>query len=226
MIRNVLLTSILLCLPGMAHAADSEQLFPKIAPSVWLLRTADKAGVPVGSASAVVTAPRELITNCHALAKASSVILVKGKQRFPARLQAADVERDLCLLAIDDSNFNAPSIELADSDKLTVGQRVFTVGNPAALEITLSDGLLSRLVQDKNSTLEAIQTSAPISPGSSGGGLFDESGRLIGITSSTYWPGVAQNLNFAIPANWIREVRARSEQQLAEYYASSSSSKR
>lgn len=221
--RAALFGTLLLCLPGVVSAASSEQLFPKIAPSVWLLRTADQAGVPVGSASAVVTAPRELITNCHALARATTVVLVKGKQRFAARLEAADVERDLCLLAVDDSSFNAPAIDIADSDRLTVGQRVFTVGNPAALEITLSDGLLSRLVEDKQNVLEAIQTSAPISPGSSGGGLFDDTGRLIGITSSTYWPGVAQNLNFAIPVNWLSEVRARSAKQLAEYYSSSSS---
>ncbi|MEN3109746.1 S1C family serine protease [Uliginosibacterium paludis] len=221
--RAALFGTLLLCLPGVVSAASSEQLFPKIAPSVWLLRTADQAGVPVGSASAVVTAPRELITNCHALARATTVVLVKGKQRFAARLEAADVERDLCLLAVDDSSFNAPAIDIADSDRLTVGQRVFTVGNPAALEITLADGLLSRLVEDKQNVLEAIQTSAPISPGSSGGGLFDDTGRLIGITSSTYWPGVAQNLNFAIPVNWLKEVRARSAKQLAEYYSSSSS---
>ncbi len=226
MIRSALCAALLLGSIGAASAAESEALFPKIAPSVWLLRTADKAGVPVGSASAVVIAPRQLITNCHALARATTVVLVKDKQRFAARLDAADVERDLCLLGIDDTNFNAPPIEVADSEKVTVGQRVFTVGNPASLEITLSDGLVSRLVRDRNNTLEAIQTSAPISPGSSGGGLFDESGRLVGITSSTYWPGIAQNLNFAIPSNWLKEVSARSEKQLADYYSSRPEGKR
>lgn len=67
--------------------------------------------------------------------------------------------------------------------------------------MTFSDGLISRLVYDENMQLKAIQISALVSPGSSCGGLVDAKGRLIGITSAIYWPAVAQNVNFAIPAN-------------------------
>jgi hypothetical protein len=94
---------------------------------------------------------------------------------------------------------------------------VYALGNPRNLELTLSDGLISALRRDDDMKLQRIQTSAPISHGSSGGGLFDEEGRLIGITSSGKEDG--QNLNFAIPINWMQELPARSVAALAKRMA-------
>jgi hypothetical protein len=85
------------------------------------------------------------------------------------------------------------------------------------LALTLSEGLISGL-RSEDATLPPLQTSAPISPGSSGGGLFDEQGRLIGITTLIVLgrTRVAQNLNFAVPAQWIAEVPERAKEQLAK----------
>src|SRR5439155_9860037 len=80
---------------------------------------------------------------------------------------------------------------------LAVGEHVFAIGAPRGLERTLSEGLLSGLRHQPGRNL--VQTSAAISPGSSGGGLFDERGNLIGITTMQLI-GVAQNLNFAVAA--------------------------
>ncbi|MGH9440374.1 MAG: trypsin-like peptidase domain-containing protein, partial [Terriglobia bacterium] len=81
---------------------------------------------------------------------------------------------------------------------LAVGEKVYAIGAPEGLELTISEGLISGLRDfDKE---RVIQTSAAISPGSSGGGLFDAEGRLVGIT--TFYLKGGQSLNFALPAEW------------------------
>ena len=77
---------------------------------------------------------------------------------------------------------------------LKVGERVFSVGSPRGLENTLGEGLISGLGTSNN--VELIQTTAPISSGYSGGGLFDENGNLVGIT--TFRIKNSESLNFAI----------------------------
>jgi S1-C subfamily serine protease len=86
-----------------------------------------------------------------------------------------------------------------------VGQRVYAIGSPQGLELTLSEGLVSALRQTTNGSI--IQTTAPISPGSSGGGLFNANGQLVGIV--TFQSRTGQNLNFALPAHWISEMKPR-----------------
>jgi hypothetical protein len=94
-----------------------------------------------------------------------------------------------------------------------VGEKVFAIGNPRALEVTLSEGLISGLRGEWADGSHVVQTTAPISPGSSGGGLFDAEGRLVGIT--TFQRRDSQNLNFALPSDWIGQVPERSEAALA-----------
>jgi S1-C subfamily serine protease len=79
---------------------------------------------------------------------------------------------------------------------LKVGERVYSVGAPSGLERTLGEGIISGLRSSKKDRF--VQTTAPISPGSSGGGLFDSSGNLIGVT--TFLVKEAQSINFAIAA--------------------------
>ena len=102
---------------------------------------------------------------------------------------------------------SAPAVPLA-SDAVVVGQTVYALGAPAGLELTLSAGLVSALRLDDAERLTAIQTSAAISPGSSGGGLFDDQGRLIGITTA-FIGGNTQNLNLALPVSMVRELPER-----------------
>jgi serine protease Do len=96
---------------------------------------------------------------------------------------------------------------LADQETLRVGARVYAIGTPQGLETTLSDGLLSGLRRGDSGQLMFVQTTAPISPGSSGGGLFDAEGRLIGITTLTRRE--AQNINLVVPAYRIAELPER-----------------
>jgi serine protease Do len=195
-----------------AQVLEPDKLFEKISPSVWVINTFDEAKKPLRQGSAVVIAPSTLITNCHVLAKAKSFFVSRDNVMFGATLEHADAERDLCQVQV--RNFTAPAVDIAPTTGLRVGQKVYAIGNPRGMQVTFSDGLVSGLRKSADDkTIEVVQTTAPISPGSSGGGLFDARGRLVGIT--TLIGKESQNLNFAMPADWIREVPARSDAALA-----------
>ena len=96
---------------------------------------------------------------------------------------------------------------LGDSDKVVVGERAISIGNPLGLEHTLTDGLVSsrRMYEGR----AWIQMSVPVSPGNSGGPLFDMHGEVIGITTAQLGGGAfgrAQNLNLAVPVNELKKM--------------------
>ncbi len=204
-----LFSGCLLGAPAMALEADA--LFAKVVPSVWTVVATDAQGRNTSQGSAVVIGPGRLVTNCHVLARMARFQVMKENVSYAGQLEFPDPENDLCQIRVD--NFAAPAVELADMDKLRVGMRAYAIGTPQGLETTLSDGLLSGLRRDASGQLLFIQTSAPISPGSSGGGLFDAEGRLIGIT--TFMRRESQNLNLAVPAHRIAELPERGRQMLA-----------
>jgi serine protease Do len=197
------------------YAEGADKFYARTAPSVWRVRNLDSSGKEVGLGSAVVVQKGALLTNCHVIKNAVKVELSFGHQRYPAILEHIDIERDLCQLRSNE--LPASPVSMGDSTKLVVGQKIYTIGNPRGLERTLSDGLISALRYDTDNQLSFIQISAPISPGSSGGGLFDENGNLIGITTALVRD--AQNLNLVIPINWYKDLPERSRAALAAYQA-------
>lgn len=195
-----------------ARALEPSQVFDKVSPSVWIVRTFDGAERPVGQGSAVVIGPGRVVTNCHVLAKSKVVMVRRRNVMYEAKLEHADAPRDLCILQIE--GFSAPAVAMRPSSDLKVGEKAYAIGNPRGFEVTLSEGLVSGLRGEWTDGSHVIQTTASISPGSSGGGLFDAEGRLIGIT--TFSRRDSQNINFALPSSWIAEVPARSEAALAK----------
>jgi serine protease Do len=199
---------------GSAQGVDPvapELLFERLAPSVWSVETFDARNQLLAGGSAVVIGPGSLVTNCHVLAKAKRVAVTRENVSYGATLEHPDPERDLCLLKV--RNFNAPAVTVGSIEALKIGSRVYAIGSPRGLEQTISDGLLSGVRRSASGDFTALQVTVPISPGSSGGGLFDTQGRLIGIT--TFVMKESQNLNFAMPASWIAEVPERARTALA-----------
>jgi len=203
-VRAALLVALgLASLP--ARAIAPQELFSKLAPSIYFVYGVDTEERRRSQGSGVVIAPQRVVTNCHVIEGANFVFLRKENVIYVAkRVEHADTSRDLCQLEVP--NLNAPAVELGAARELKVGQKVFALGNPKGLEVTLSDGLVSAL-RGPDGQEQIIQTTAPISPGSSGGGLFDERGFLVGITTAQLRSG--QNLNFAAPAEWVREIPER-----------------
>ncbi len=174
-----------------------EELFKRVSPSVFLVEALDEKGTPVASGSAVVTAPNELVTNKHVVDGGSAFRVRQNGKTWAARATHIDARHDLCTLHVE--GLNGKPISVRISSALAIGERVYAIGAPEGLELTLSEGLISGLREIDGTRV--VQTSAAISPGSSGGGLFDSQGRLVGIT--TFYSKEGQNLNFALPAELI-----------------------
>jgi hypothetical protein len=186
-------------------------LFGRVSPSIVIVEVAH--GDEHVQGSGVVIGPGQVVTNEHVVSGARNVEVRQGGSKWTATVEALESKHDLALLSL--KNFDLPRVSMRPSSALVVGERVYAVGAPRGLELTLSDGLISALRRDKpekgaqvpaDDGPALIQTSVPISPGSSGGGLFDAQGRLIGIT--TFSAVASQNLNFAHPTEWIEALRA------------------
>jgi S1-C subfamily serine protease len=184
----------------VARPLTAEEIFAVASKSVARITAEVPDGQSIGSG--VVTGGGVVITNCHVVNDASSIRVKVGTETYGAAVRVADREFDLCSLNV--TGLNAPIVTMA-SFEAKVGQRVYAIGSPQGLDLTLSEGLISALRQTSKGTI--IQTSAPISPGSSGGGLFNTSAELVGIVTFQHKTG--QNLNFALPVAWISEMRDR-----------------
>jgi S1-C subfamily serine protease len=189
--------------PAVSVQRSAEDVFAEIAPSVARVNVMDVSDRVLGFGSGIVIGKGILLTSCHVATIGAKLAVKLGDAVMPAKIQLADEAHDLCRLEVP--GMNAPAVTISSVETVRTGQRVYAIGAPQGLELTISEGIVSALRKVDEGTL--IQTTAPISPGSSGGGLFDLSGRLVGIM--TFQHRFGQNLNFALPADWIAQMRAR-----------------
>lgn len=143
-----------------------------------------------------------IITNYHVVKNANKInVRFKNGDIFEVtKVFNIDQRKDICILKIE--GFDLPTVKLGNSNELKIGESVVAIGNPQGLENTVSNGIISGKRKFQGFTL--LQTTTPISPGSSGGPLFNMRGEVIGITSATLATENSQNLNFAIPINYAR----------------------
>ena len=178
----------------------------------------DSAMQPVMSAGsgAIVDGARGLvITNFHVVRNARTVqVGLKDGRHFAAEPVALSPELDLAVLRIGATNL--PSLKLADSSKLDVGDYVVAIGNPFGIGQTVTSGIVSATNRalGQNDDRRFIQTDAPINPGNSGGPLINLSGEVVGINSALFSPNQGQGnvgIGFAIPSNVVRKVVEQAE---------------
>ncbi len=193
----------LLCGVPLAGAQTAQQIAKRAFDSTVLLIMEDTNGQPVGLGSGFFVKSQQIATNLHVIEGAASgyAKLVGQKTKYEiVGVSAIDRKRDLAILNVEAWGIQA--LSLGDSDTVLVGETVYAVGNPHGLEGTFSQGIVSgvRTV----GTDKLIQLTAPISPGSSGGPVLNDSGNVIGVSVATFRSG--QNLNFAIPSNYLTEL--------------------
>ena len=127
---------------------------------------------------------------------------------YTASLVGADSQTDIAVIKIDATGL-VPAV-LGDSDSLAVGQEVLAVGNPlGTLGGTVTNGIISALnrsISVEGQTMTLIQHSAQVSPGNSGGGLFNMNGELVGIVNAKSGDSEAEGIGFAIPVNTAKTV--------------------
>ena len=201
--RIPLLIGLMAALTG-AQSAPSQKDIPTIVKAakgaVVSIIVSDKDGHPVAQGSGfVISKDGRIVTNYHVIETGRSAIvkLPDGAFFVVDGVLAFDKGRDVAVIKAHGENFR--TVTLGDSDRVQVGAAVVAIGNPLSLESTVSNGIVSgiRNIEKEGGTF--LQTTAPISPGSSGGPLFSMTGEVIGITT-LYLKG-GENLNFAIPIN-------------------------
>lgn len=191
-----------------APLSFTEKTFEELAAlsaSTVMIRSYDRAGNILGAGSGVVIDANGLIvTNYHVIHQGVYYGIIfegmnEASQYETYTVVNFDRNQDLALLKI---GLSTTPIPINPGEQIGRGQKVVAIGSPLGLMNTFSDGLISGVRQINN--CDYLQTSAPISPGSSGGALLNMYGHLIGITTAGYIDG--QNLNLAVSSKYILDL--------------------
>ena len=199
---------------GMTTAQVSEM----VSPSVVVITTEQvvysqwswygQSQVESGAGSGVIISSDGYILTCaHVVSGASNITVSIGDKDYPATLVGEDTTSDIAVVKVDATGLTPATV--GDSDNLKVGESVMAVGNPLGeLGGTVTSGIVSALnrsvtIQGTSSTntMSLIQMDASVSPGNSGGGLFNMNGELIGLVNAKSSSSDAEGLGFAIPIN-------------------------
>ena len=158
----------------------------------------------------IVNASGIVITNNHVIEGATNIaVRLTNGNVYEATLVATDAETDIAVLKFEPAEELTVAVR-GNSDNIRVGEEVLAIGNPLGmLGGTVTNGLVSALGREvtvEGETMTLLQHNAAISPGNSGGALFNMRGELIGIVNAKYSSSGAEGLGFAIPMNTVMEV--------------------
>ncbi len=166
--------------------------------------------VQSGSGSGIILTSDGYIVTCkHVVEGAETIkVILNDDTEYDATVVGSDSRSDLAVLKIDATGLSPAT--LGDSDMLTVGEDVIAIGNPLGeLRGTATSGIISALSREvtvENVDMTLIQTDAAISPGNSGGGLFNASGSLVGIVNAKASSTDSEGLGFAIPVSSVKTI--------------------
>jgi S1-C subfamily serine protease len=175
--------------------------------------TRNVSEVPAGSGSGFVWDDRgHVVTNFHVVQDADSAKVTIGDAEYDATIVGFSRDQDLAVLRIQAPADKLVPLRVGTSADLSVGQKVYAIGNPFGLDFTLTTGIVSalgRTIQGVSGAtiFDVIQTDAAINPGNSGGPLLDSSGRLIGVNTAIYSPsGASAGIGFAVPVDTVNRI--------------------
>ncbi len=203
---------------GTASALDGGSKAAEIeAKIVSIVERISPAYVRIGGGSGVVISPDGwMLTNHHVVAQIEKRrvwdVFMPIKKQFKADLYGQDKTGDIALLKIQGVD-NLPYVEMADSDRLSIGQYVIALGDPYSFAFrdadpTVTMGIISTIHFNQGTYSDAIQTDAPLNPGNSGGPLIDLDGRLVGINGRVlvrFGNKYNTGIGLAIPVNQIKQ---------------------
>lgn len=194
---------------------NAEQIAQKCASAVFYIEVYDAYGEWLSSGSGFFIDPSGVaVTNYHVIDEAYSakVMLTNGSVYDVEGVYDYDVDRDIALLQIDGSGFDA--LPLGDSSRIAAGQTVFAIGSPQGFDNSISQGIIANVSREIDGE-KYIQMTAQISPGNSGGALLNDKGYVVGIPSMIWIAEYSQSINFAIPINDINMLSRGSVVTLA-----------
>ncbi len=205
-VLKIVISAFMLYCPVLGAADDATHVYEKASAGIVLIKTDKGAGTGF-----TVSGDGTIVTARHVVDGATKVAIKtqSGDIYDDVSIVAEDERRDIAILKIN--GFDLPIVSLGNSNDVKPGDRIFVIGNPLGaekLKASISDGIVSGL-RDLEEGYKVLQLTAPVSPGNSGGPVLNESGQAIGIIVFRLREG--ENLNFAVPINYVRGLLASSE---------------
>jgi len=199
--------SVIFVWQNIFAAPQLTNLYKKAKSSVVVIEALDAKGNSIAAGSGFYIGDgKKIVTNSHVIETADTIKVIgsDGHEKKVRHVSYVSKEKDLAVISLYE-----PGAPLAFANNVPeVGESVVTIGNPRGLESTLSTGIISGIRNISGVTL--IQTTTPISPGSSGGPLMNIDGEVIGIT--TFYLKESQNVNFAVSVSDLKSVRYGKEE--------------
>ncbi len=179
---------------------DADAIYKENSPSVVVIVAIDREGKSVNQGSGfIVREDGAVVTNYHVVSTATEIIAKIGEKiRNVEGVLYVDPENDVAIIKLEGKEYR--KVKMGDPGKLRVGEKVYVIGSPQGLENTISEGILSG-IREIDPERKILQMTAAISPGSSGGPVFNTRGEVVGI--ATLILAETQNLNFAMPVNIV-----------------------
>ncbi len=186
---------------------NTTEVYRSAKESVVLIVAYDALGIPSSLGSGFYFEKNKIATNYHVIEKASKIVFKHiGSKSFHTVTKVSSYSKNLDLAILSVEKPGGP-LKIRDNSTVDIGEKVIAIGNPRGLEGSVSEGIISATRGEGR--LKYFQITTPISPGSSGGPLFDENGNVIGVTTATLKN--SQNLNFAMPAKLLLSLREKSK---------------
>jgi S1-C subfamily serine protease len=197
---------------GRSDGALSGKELAALSESVLILYVYDESGELLQTGSGFIAFDSDtLVTNYHVIAGGYSITACDDDEREYIVNQVIQYDEALDLAILQTEDTGLPVLPLADDSQVVKGEAVTAIGSPLGVINSVSTGIVSALWEEGG--VSCIQTTAPISPGSSGGVLLNEYGEVIGITSATFTD--AQNMNIAVSSRYAAALYGRNDLALS-----------
>lgn len=204
--RIFLITICFFCITVVCvQAKSTSEIYKEAKKSIVLLVAYDSSNIPLSLGSGFFIDSQHIATNYHVVNGASRIIyqVIDSKKTYEVKSISSYSERlDLAVLEVREANI---PLKIRDNLYGEIGKKVVAIGNPKGLTGSVSEGIISGVRSHDEFTF--LQITAPISPGSSGGPLFNEHGEVIGVTTLTLLD--SQNLNFAVASFLINQLKSK-----------------
>ena len=214
-VKNLIITtSVILCcfcFNNQSISANRSNLSSEFYAglSMGVLKVLAPAEGRLYSGSGVIIGPGEVLTNCHVIRRSNRITVMKGALSFNVTSIKKNIHRDLCLLEAPTLSF--PAVDLRKPSEMKIGDMVYFYGYPGGADAFFTEGRVSALHPMEKSFV--VKTTAGFSSGGSGGGLFDNNGNLIGIT--TFFSAGHSGGYYALPSDWINDLRKRKKSEVS-----------
>lgn len=189
--------------PPPPRTRTGPELLAEVAAAGGPLSSYSMSGSAQAIGMAVAIEPGTMVTTCHGIPAGGKLVVRVGKEQLPADLTITDELLDLCRLSV--TGFGARPLPVSGED-VRAGDKIFTVALNPKGELAAIEGTVKGLRKSPNGNV--IEISTPVTPASSGAGVFDSRGRLIGIVSTPHAYGAGQ---VALPAAWLAQMRSRAQ---------------